>query len=105
MLAFLELHSPGADSKLAQAAAETARKRYDANRMMGVGLGWVILPALEHGPRRARLPHDVLMHDGGTGGYRAFAAVAPGSGTAVVVLTGHARSVTGLGLGMIRAAL
>ena len=86
---FLELHSPGADSRLALAAAETARKRYDVNRMMGAGLGWMILPALEHGPRRARLPHDVLMHDGGTGGYRSFAAVSPATGAAVVALTGH----------------
>ncbi|MDQ4051843.1 MAG: hypothetical protein M3237_03955 [Actinomycetota bacterium] len=41
-------------------------------------------------PHRVRLPHDVLMHDGGTGGYRSFAAVAPTTGTAVVVLTDHA---------------
>ena len=105
LLRFLELHAPGADSKLATAAAETARKRYDVNRMMGVGLGWVILPALQEGPRRARLPHDVLMHDGGTGGYCAFAAVAPATGTAVVVLTGHAHSVTGLGLQLVRSLL
>jgi CubicO group peptidase (beta-lactamase class C family) len=105
LLRFLELHSPDADSRLALAAAETARKRYDVNRMMGVGLGWVILPALQRGPRKARLAHDVLMHDGGTGGYRSFAAVAPETGTAVVVLTGHARSVTGLGLQLVRAVL
>ncbi len=105
LLGFLELHAPGADSRLALAAAETARKRYDVNRMMSAGLGWMILPAVQDGPRRARLAHDVLMHDGGTGGYRAFAAVAPATGTAVVVLTGHARSVTGLGLKLMRSVL
>ncbi len=105
LLRFLELHSPHADGSLARAAAETARKRYDTNRMMGVGLGWVILPARERGPRKARFAHDVLMHDGGTGGYRSFAAVAPATGTAVVVLTGHARSVTGPGLQLIRSVL
>lgn len=105
LLEFLALHSPDADEPLARAAAETARKRGEVNRMMGVGLGWVILPALERGPRRARLAHDVLMHDGGTGGYRSFAAVAPETGTAVVVLSGHARSVTGPGLRLIRSVV
>ena len=105
LLRFLELHSPYADAPLARAAAETARKRYDANRMMGIGLGWVILPALEKGPRKARLAHDVLMHDGGTDGYRSFAAVAPTTGAAVVVLAGHARSVTGPGLQLIRSVV
>lgn len=104
LLSFLDLHSPAAGSGLARAAAETARKRHDLNRMMGVGLGWVILPG-NQGPPKARLAHDVLMHDGGTGGYRSFAAVAPATGAAVVVLNDHARSVSGLGLKLIRAVV
>lgn len=101
LLRFLELHAPGADGDLAKAAAETRQKRYAASRMMGVGLGWVILPGGQ-GPARARFAHDVLMHDGGTGGYRSFAGVAPETGTAVVVLSARARSVSGLGLKLLR---
>jgi CubicO group peptidase (beta-lactamase class C family) len=104
LLRFLDLFRPDAGSALARAAAETARTRYDVNRMLGVGLGWVVLSG-GHGPRRARLTHDVLMHDGGTGGYRSFAAVAPATGTAVVVLSGRARGVSGLGLRLARAVV
>ena len=60
---------------------------------LGVGLGWIILPA-DTGPKWVRLEHETLMHDGGTGGFRSFASVVPETGKAVVVLGSRARSVT-----------
>jgi hypothetical protein len=69
---------------------------------LGVGLGWVILPA-GSGPKWVRLEHETLMHDGGTGGYRSFASVVPETGKAVIVLGSRARSVTGLGTKLMRA--
>jgi CubicO group peptidase (beta-lactamase class C family) len=104
VLGFLKLHSPGADGDLAKAAAETARKRYDVNRVMGMGLGWMVLSG-DQGPAKARFAHEVLMHDGGTGGYRSFAGVTPETGSAVVVLSARAHSVSGLGLRLLRVAV
>jgi hypothetical protein len=69
---------------------------------LGVGLGWIILPA-DTGPSWVRLEHETLMHDGGTGGFRSYAAVVPETGKAVVVLGSRARSVTGLGTKLMRA--
>jgi CubicO group peptidase (beta-lactamase class C family) len=45
------------------------------------------------------------MHDGGTGGYRSFAGVTPETGSAVVVLSARAHSVSGLGLRLLRVAV
>jgi D-alanyl-D-alanine-carboxypeptidase/D-alanyl-D-alanine-endopeptidase len=45
----------------------------------------------------------VLWHNGGTGGFRSFAAVAREAGTAVVVLSNTARSVDRLGLRLLKA--
>ncbi|WP_121253648.1 serine hydrolase domain-containing protein [Nocardioides ferulae] len=102
LLRLLALHGPdpAGPPDLVAAAAETARQRHQVGRI-GVGLGWMIVPA--GGPARTRLAHDALFHDGGTGGYRSFAAVVPATGDAVVVLRSRARGVTGTGLRLLRA--
>lgn len=97
LAAFAEDHT----GPLAEAAAETSRVRHRVGKL-GVGLAWMVIPGGE-GPRKFRLRSDVLWHDGGTGGYRSFAAVVPATGVAVVVLTNQARSVTGFGLQLVRA--
>ena len=66
-----------------------------------VGLGWLILSG-DKALSRARFAHDVLIHDGGTGGYRSFVGLAPETGTAVVVLSARARSVSSLGVRLLR---
>jgi serine-type D-Ala-D-Ala carboxypeptidase/endopeptidase len=61
-----------------------------------VGLGWLIArPPGTAGP--------VLWHNGGTGGFRSFAALAREPGTAVVVLSNTTRSVDRLGLRLLKA--
>jgi D-alanyl-D-alanine-carboxypeptidase/D-alanyl-D-alanine-endopeptidase len=90
LLAYLALHAPGASGPLADAAADTRVRRAEIGKV-GVGLAWLILP------------DGTLMHDGGTGGFRSFAAVAPETGTAVVVLASQARSVTRLGMKLVQA--
>lgn len=102
VLGLLALWGPDAAGPLAAAAAETARPRHRANRLMEVGLAWMRIPGGE-GPARFRFAHDVLWHNGGTGGHRSFVAVLPETGDAVVVLSGRARSVDGLGLRLVRA--
>ena len=100
LLAFLALHASREEGGLAAAARETRRRRADAGRA-GIGLGWLIMPAGMRAPLR-RLPADVLVHEGGTGGFRSFAAVVPATGASVVVLANQARSVSRLGWQVLR---
>ncbi|WP_193605676.1 serine hydrolase domain-containing protein [Nocardioides dongkuii] len=102
VLDLLALHAPGATGPLAEAARETAVPRHPLGSGLSIGLAWLVV-AGGAGPARLRLPHDVLWHDGGTGGYRSFAAVVPATGASVVVLSARARGVTGLGLQLVRA--
>ncbi len=111
LLDYLAVFTDAARGPLAEAAALTRAPRHDVGRLR-VGLGWMIAPGGGSGSGGGaggrgglRLAEDLLFHDGGTGGYRSFVAVAPASGVRVVVLTNQARGVTGLGLGVVRALL
>lgn len=96
LLGFLRLHADRTDARLAVAARETQRPRTKVARGH-VGLGWMIFP-----PSRA-LPFDMLVHEGGTGGFRSFAGLAPGERIGVVVLANQARGVGALGRRLLRA--
>ncbi len=102
LLRYLAVFAEAASGPLAEAAALTRKPRHDLGAMK-VAMGWIVLPG-GTGGRKVRQPHDLLMHDGGTGGYRSFVGVVPETGTAVVVLSSQARGVTGLGLQLVRAA-
>ena len=72
-----------------------------------VGLGWHILPL--YGPpfpgarRRGRLPSPAMVwHNGLTLGFASFAGFVPDAGAGVVVLAARFRSVTGLGVRILR---
>jgi serine-type D-Ala-D-Ala carboxypeptidase/endopeptidase len=97
LLGFVRLHADRSDRPLAAAARETQRPRAKVGRGH-VGLGWIILP-----PAR-RFPFELLLHEGGTGGFRTFAGLAPERELGVVVLTNQARRVGRLGLQLLRAA-
>ena len=99
LLAFLDHHARGEG-----ATRETQRVRDDISRRVKIGLGWWIVPAGTRLPVR-RLPVDVLFHEGGVGGFRTFAAVAPATGASAVVLANQVRSVTRLGWQVMRAVL
>ena len=98
LLAFLRLHAGDSPSApLVVAARKTQRERIRAGRGH-LGLGWLIMQ-----PSRS-LPHSVLMHEGGTGGFRSFAGLVPDQKIGVVVLANQARPVGLLGLRLLRAA-
>ena len=89
LLAFLRLQLGDGPPALARAAALTQVVR-TRHRGIAIGLAWTQLPLLG-------TEHEVLFHNGATGGFRSFAAFAPAAHTAVVVLSSSARSVDALG--------
>jgi D-alanyl-D-alanine-carboxypeptidase/D-alanyl-D-alanine-endopeptidase len=94
LLAFLRLHLGEGEPSLVRAAALTHAARARHSRA-AVGLGWARLPLLG-------TEHELLFHNGGTGGFRSFAAFVPATQTAVVVLSNSARSVDALGLRILQ---
>jgi serine-type D-Ala-D-Ala carboxypeptidase/endopeptidase len=96
LLGFLEANLDPARTPLAAQLERTQRPRLRAAKRVGVGLGWLIA----HPPGAAG---PVLWHNGGTGGFRSFAAFTRETRTAVVVLSNSARSVDRLGLRLLKA--
>ncbi len=93
MLRFLSacLHPPPERPGPALALAQRPHARI--GRRGEVGLCWMI--SNRHGHPR------IVWHNGGTWGFRSFAAFAPETGTAVIVLSNSARSVERLGLELL----
>jgi CubicO group peptidase (beta-lactamase class C family) len=89
-LRFLRLQLGEGDPALVRAAALTHAPRWRRRGGFAVGLGW--MRVTPHGS-----DHELLFHNGGTGGFRSFTAFAPGTGAAAVVLSNSARSVDPLG--------
>jgi serine-type D-Ala-D-Ala carboxypeptidase/endopeptidase len=95
MLRFLEANLDPAGTPLAAPLERIQQPRHRMGRGMQVGLGWLVARSPEPaGP--------LLWHNGGTNGFRSFAAVARDRGIAVVVLSNTARSVDRLGLRLVR---
>ena len=99
LLGYLAIHTT--DGPLVEAARATRVWRANVGKLR-IGLAWMILPR-HTGPPWVRIQHEALVHEGGTGGFRSFAAVVPSTGTAVVVLGSRARSVARLGFTLLRA--
>jgi D-alanyl-D-alanine-carboxypeptidase/D-alanyl-D-alanine-endopeptidase len=57
-----------------------------------VGLAWLIIPA-RNGPDRP----ETFVHNGGTGGFRSYLAIAPAAKAAVIVLSNSASEVDSIG--------
>jgi serine-type D-Ala-D-Ala carboxypeptidase/endopeptidase len=94
LLAFLRLQLGEGDPALARAAAFTHGSRL-RRRGAAIGLGWTRWPLLG-------TEHELLFHNGGTGGFRSFTGFVPATHTAVVALSNSARSVDALGLRILQ---
>jgi D-alanyl-D-alanine-carboxypeptidase/D-alanyl-D-alanine-endopeptidase len=90
LLAFLRAHLEPGSTALGRAIELARRPRKRISRRAAVGLGWLML-APRRGPR-------IVWHSGGTGGFRAYAGLAPDRGrTAVVTLSSSRRAPDRLG--------
>jgi serine-type D-Ala-D-Ala carboxypeptidase/endopeptidase len=93
MLSFLQAQLRPDDTPIGPAISLTHGERRPG-RHLGIGLGWLRVPA----------PGDrlVLWHNGGTGGFRAFAGFEPAAGAGVIALANDVHSVDRVGLDLLR---
>jgi D-alanyl-D-alanine-carboxypeptidase/D-alanyl-D-alanine-endopeptidase len=94
LLVFLRLQLGEGDPALARAATLTHVPR-GRHRGAAPGLGWTRWPLLG-------TEHELLFHNGGTGGFRSFTGLVPATHTAVVALSNSARSLDTLGLRILQ---
>ncbi len=94
MLTFLHAQLRPDQTPLGPAIVLTHPERRPGKRL-GIGLGWLRVPV--------RGDHVMLWHNGGTGGFRAFAGFVPGAGVGAVVLANDLRSVDRVGLALLAA--
>jgi serine-type D-Ala-D-Ala carboxypeptidase/endopeptidase len=94
LLAFLRLQLGDGAPALVRAAALTHTPR-TRHRGVAIGLGWTQLPLLS-------TDHELLFHNGATGGFRSFAGFVPAAHAGVVVLSNSARSVDALGFRILQ---
>jgi CubicO group peptidase (beta-lactamase class C family) len=94
MLTFLHAQLRPEDTPLGPAIALTHLERRPGGRL-GMGLGWLRVPI--------KGDHTLLWHNGGTGGFRAFAGFVPTADVGVVVLANDLRSVDRVGFGLLNA--
>jgi serine-type D-Ala-D-Ala carboxypeptidase/endopeptidase len=78
MLSFLAAQLGNKKSNLDPAIATTRSGRKPAGAGMDIGLGWLMRPKKDS---------EIIMHNGGTGGYRSFVGFDPKARIGVVVLS------------------
>ena len=93
MLTFLHAALTRHGDPLADALALARQPRAKINRRLSIGLAWLSLERRGHPP--------LVWHNGGTWGFRSFAALVPDRALAIVVLTNSTRSVDRLGLRLV----
>ncbi len=92
MLRFLSANLGYTDTPLSTAMDMSHKVRHNKGGNMRVGLGWHI---------KAGAEGDVIWHNGGTGGYRAFAGFVKASGKGVIVLTNSTLSIDDIGFHLL----
>lgn len=92
MLAFIAANTGPAESPLEEAMRVTHQPRANLNGNVDIGLNWIILSIGRN---------QVVWHNGGTGGYHAFAGFDSVSGVGAVVLTNSTHDTDDIGLHLI----
>lgn len=92
MLKFISANLGFLKTPLQAAMKKTHEVRHDKAGNMRVGLGWHIAKG-KNG--------DVIWHNGGTGGYKAFAGFVKETGEGVVLLTNSTESVDDIGFHLL----
>ena len=96
MLRYMAANMGLKKSKLYPAMQLAQQPRHDkAGNGTRVGLGWHITKGAEG---------DVVLHTGGTGGYRTFAGFCPQTGKGVVVLTNSDKGAEDIGVHLLNSA-
>jgi CubicO group peptidase (beta-lactamase class C family) len=95
LLRFVELQLREPTTRLGRAARETQETRARRGKLLQC-LGWISLPL-------RRSPERMLLHNGGTGGFRSFIAVVREAGVGVIVLSNCPRSVDAIGISIVEA--
>jgi CubicO group peptidase (beta-lactamase class C family) len=106
MLSFLRANLDQGPESLARPLTLARSSRFDTGGDLQVGLGWHIMPLHRTplpwtGSRRRDSP-ALVWHNGLTLGFASFAGFVPAAGAGVVVLASRFRSVTGLGIRILR---
>ncbi len=94
MLRFLAANLAEGGTALSGTFAATRRPRITVSATMAVGLAWHI---------DSRMGHPVVWHNGGTGGFCAFAGYDTAARRGVVVLTNSSQSVDDIGFHFLDA--
>ncbi|MBX3394216.1 MAG: serine hydrolase [Phycisphaerae bacterium] len=93
MITFVEANLGFRESKLAATLADSIEPRADTQTPnVRIGLGWHI--SNDKGT-------EIIWHNGGTGGYRAFCGFAPSKKLGVVVLTNSSESADDIGFHLL----
>jgi CubicO group peptidase (beta-lactamase class C family) len=96
MLKFIAANTGTAGSPLEEAMRDSHDVRGSLNGNMDIGLNWIIMPAGDD---------KLIWHNGGTGGYHAFAGFDPDRGVGAVVLTNSSHDTDDIGLHLINSSL
>ncbi len=96
MLKFIAANTGSAGSPLEEAMRDSHNVRASLSGNMDIGLSWVIMTAGDD---------KLIWHNGGTGGYHAFAGFDPDRGVGAVVLTNSSHDTDDIGLHLINSNL
>jgi CubicO group peptidase (beta-lactamase class C family) len=92
MLTFLAAQLVPDSTALGEAVALSQQEQHRSRRF-GIALGWIVT---------GRPSHPILWHNGGTGGFAAFAGFDPGRGAGTVVLANSRRGPEPAGLRLLK---
>jgi D-alanyl-D-alanine-carboxypeptidase/D-alanyl-D-alanine-endopeptidase len=96
MLIWLAAQLDTVEGPLARAVAMARTPRTPANASARIALGWIV---------GGSKTHPIWWHNGGTGGFRSFAAFDPSRNAAIIVLSNSSQTVDDIGAHLFNPAV